>query len=236
MRNVRLWLITAFFAAVLPCSAHAEPTVPSRMDYQATASENAEAKLCMLVLEFAQPPNPETVKAIAVVGLDKKAEVITAAFILAVADEKRSGDTTSFTVADLASAGMSSPTFDTAGLEQQKSDDKSIWIWLVRDNVLTFLDAYMKGGFRVVFSRTQDGRLREYRIDTAPPESVQNEFVTCSLGLVPETPPPGSAGRSGTSLGSLKRGMSAQAGQSSRDADRRVIESAARTRRGSGAH
>ncbi len=165
-------------AASIQTAVAAEQIVPSRVSYQTKILEDAGARVCELTLTATKPPNPETVLASAIVGLDKSRKAVVAGFSLTVFDDQPP-------FASIARVGFSSAGFSSDGMEQVADPDNSVWVWMNASNTVEFLTAFMAGDFRLSFARTGSAGLRTYQIADAPAADLRDRFVKCATGLAP---------------------------------------------------
>lgn len=181
----RLAVLTS--ALAIASAAFAQPIVPREALYEATESEADNVVVCQLMLALTDSSR-ETVSFIAAVGLNRDEELPFAGFRIGAGDLAGGADSGEILLTDLASAGYSSPGFNSAGLYQEVDVDSSVWTWIEEpDQASAFLDSLMPGGFEIIFTRAAaDSPIRRYRVSAGPPEDVRASFVGCVERLFSE--------------------------------------------------
>ncbi len=233
MCKISTALMAAACVTMMQTTAFAEPITPSKIAYHAKTNENNKAKVCQLILDFTSPLNPEVVEFAALVGWEKTNQLVVTAFTVAVLDVSSDAKNKPAQFAKLASVGFSAEKFNSAGLVQQPSSDRSVWVWTDHDNTLAFMEAFIGGNFQVIFTREKHESPHVYQIQTGPSEDVQREFAACIASLAPKLSERGNgagggAGRAEKPGAVLKEILPQGSDQAAGAASRQVMETAPR--------
>jgi hypothetical protein len=165
--------------------ATADIITPKSIMYTFGRDENAEAKLCEIILDVESPISPELVEFTAFAGYGKSDDSIAVGFITMAAKQVSSDE---FALVEISEATFTSQTFRSADdMDYEVQKDGSVMsATLDAAAAGDFLRAFVGGDFVLTLAIAEpEGTKLSYRIAEGPPADIQDGFAMCLEQLIP---------------------------------------------------
>ncbi len=162
----------------------AEVLTPSGITYTYNLEENAQTKLCEIILDLESPAAPELIEFTAFAGYGKSDKTVAVGFI-AVAGKLTGAD--DFSQIPLSDAAFVSKTFRSKdGMDYEVRRDGSFMAATDhRTAARDFLRAFFAGAFEVKLESLEPKASSfSYAISEGPPAEIQDRFGTCVEHLI----------------------------------------------------
>ena len=181
-------LLSSFVGLTTP-DATADLITPKSIVYAYDREENAEAKLCEIILGVESPTSPELVEFTAFASYGKSDDSTAVGFI-AMAAEQVSPD--EFALVEISEATFASQAFRSAeDMDYEVHKDGAVMsATLDAATAGDFLRAFVGGDFVLTLAIAEaEGTKLSYRISEGPEADIQEGFAMCLEQLIPRTVP-----------------------------------------------